>query len=82
MQVHAPGLERPYPLLPAEDYSVCQNTDCESVLRLVARAIDSHPVTRSHAAEWTQVTVVFADPEQSPWRVRERRAPAPPVARA
>lgn len=54
--VFAPGLERPYPLIAAEGYRYCKR--CDGLLHLARRAIDSHPVTREHAATWTKALVV------------------------
>ncbi len=56
--VFAPGLDRPYPLIPGEDYVVC--TACDAVYRLVDCAVDAHPVTRA-AAPWTRAIVLFSD---------------------
>ena len=54
----APGLEKPYPLIPAEDYSVCKA--CDAVFTLVDKAASSHPMTRD-AGSWTRAVVVFSD---------------------
>ena len=54
----APGLERPYPLIPAEDYRVCKA--CEAIFALVDRAVGAHPMTRE-AGSWTRAVVVFID---------------------
>src|SRR5947209_3371806 len=56
--VFAPGLERPYPLIPAEDYRVCGA--CDAVFTLVDRAAQAHPVTKD-AGPWTRAIVVFTD---------------------
>ena len=54
----APGLERPYPLIPAEDYRVCGA--CDAVFTLIDRACAAHPMTRS-AGPWSRAVVVFSD---------------------
>ena len=56
--VFAPGLEKPYPLIPAEDYRVCGA--CDAVFTLVNKAAEAHPVTRQ-AGPWTRAILVFAD---------------------
>ena len=58
----APGLEKPYPLIPGEDYRVHADRECDSIFVLVARAAESHPQTREeHVGPWTRAVVVFAD---------------------
>ncbi|HEX9579016.1 MAG TPA: hypothetical protein VF993_14780, partial [Myxococcales bacterium] len=42
--VFAPGMPKPYPLIPAEDYRVCGA--CDAIFTLVNRAADAHPTTR------------------------------------
>ena len=54
----APGLGKPYPLIPAEDYRVCGA--CDAIFTLVNRAVEAHPTTRS-AGPWTRAIVVFSD---------------------
>ena len=56
--VFAPGLERPYPLIPAEDYRVC--TRCDAVFTLIDRAVEGHTVTQS-VGHWTRAIVIFTD---------------------
>jgi hypothetical protein len=56
--VFAPGLERPYPLIPSEDYHVC--TRCDAVFGLIDRAVEGHAVT-SQAGPWTRAIVIFTD---------------------
>ena len=56
--VFAPGMERPYPLIPAEDYRVCGA--CDAVFTLIDRAASAHPTTRV-AGPWSRAIVVFAD---------------------
>ena len=56
--VFAPGLERPYPLIPTEDYRVC--TRCDAIFALIDRAAAKHPET-SKAGSWTRAIVIFAD---------------------
>ena len=56
--VFAPGLHKPYPLIPAEDYRVCGA--CDAIFTLVNRAADAHPITRG-AGPWTRAIIVFAD---------------------
>ena len=53
-----PGLERPYPLIPAEDYRVCGG--CDAVFTLIDRACQAHPMTRT-AGPWSRAVVVFTD---------------------
>ena len=54
----APGLSKPYPLIPAEDYRVCGA--CDAIFTLVNRAADAHPTTRQ-AGPWSRAIIVFAD---------------------
>jgi hypothetical protein len=56
--VFAPGMSKPYPLIPAEDYRVCGA--CDAIFTLVNRAVDAHPITRS-AGPWSRAIVVFSD---------------------
>ena len=56
--VFAPGLERPYPLIPAEDYCICSK--CDAVFTLIDRATQSHNVTRK-AGPWARAIVLFID---------------------
>jgi hypothetical protein len=56
--VFAPGLDRPYPLIPADDYSVC--SQCDAVFALVDRASQSHNITRE-AGPWSRAILLFAD---------------------
>ena len=56
--VFAPGLERPYPLIPAEDYRVC--TRCDAVFSLIDRAVEGHSITQQ-AGPWTRAIVIFTD---------------------
>jgi len=56
--VFAPGMTKPYPLIPAEDYRVC--SACDAVFTLVNRAVEAHPTTRA-AGPWTRAIVVFSD---------------------
>ena len=56
--VFAPELAKPYPLIPADDYRVCNA--CDAIYILVNRAVEAHPATRS-AGQWTRAIVVFAD---------------------
>lgn len=56
--VFAPSLPRPYPLLPAELYTVC--CACDAVFSLVQRAVEAHPLVRG-AGPWTRAVVVFDD---------------------
>jgi hypothetical protein len=58
MLVFSDGLPRPFPLIPAEDYSVC--TRCEAVFGLIDRAVASHAATKA-AGPWTRAIVVFSD---------------------
>ncbi len=54
----APGLDKPYPLIPAEEYRVCSS--CDAVFTLVNRAAEAHPQTRQ-AGPWSRAIVVFSD---------------------
>jgi hypothetical protein len=54
----APGFEKPYPLIPAEDYRVCGS--CDAVFTLINRAAEAHPTTRA-MGPWSRAVVVFAD---------------------
>jgi hypothetical protein len=56
--VFAPGMQKPYPLIPAEDYRVCGA--CDAIFTLVNRAVEAHPTTRL-AGPWSRAIVVFAD---------------------
>ena len=56
--VFAPGLERPYPLIPAEEYQVC--TRCDAIFAFIDRATSMHPVV-SEAGLWTRAIVIFSD---------------------
>ena len=56
--VFAPNLERPYPLIPAEDYQIC--TRCDAIFALIDRATEAHPVV-SKAGAWTRAIVIFSD---------------------
>jgi hypothetical protein len=56
--VFAPGLTKPYPLIPAEEYRVCGA--CNAIFTLVTRATEAHPMTRE-AGAWTRAIIVFAD---------------------
>ena len=47
--VFAPGLTKPYPLIPAEEYRVCGA--CNAIFTLVTRATEAHPTTREAARE-------------------------------
>ena len=50
--VFAPGLDKPYPLIPAEDYRVCGA--CDAIFTLINKAVEAHPITRS-AGAWSQI---------------------------
>src|SRR5438128_2676674 len=55
----APGLARPYPLIPAEDYRVCLG--CSQALpSLVTRAQAAHALT-ADAGAWTRALVICVD---------------------
>ena len=56
--VFAPGMMKPYPLIPAEDYRVCGA--CDAIFTLINRAVEAHPQTRQSGA-WTRAIVVFTD---------------------
>ena len=71
--VWAPSLARPYPLLPAEDYCLCDNDGCYSALRFVQRAMEAHPTTRDLASSWTDAQIDWCDAAVRPWRIKHRR---------
>jgi hypothetical protein len=54
----SPGMEKPYPLIPAEDYRVCGS--CDAIFTLINRAAEAHPTTRG-SGPWTRAIVVFTD---------------------
>lgn len=54
-----PGMPKPYPAIPSEDYSVCKA--CDSVFRFVDKVQDAHPVLRNAAGRWTRAVLVFSD---------------------
>jgi hypothetical protein len=56
--VFAPGLERPYPLIPAEEYRVCNR--CDAIFAFIDRACALHVVV-SEAGPWTRAIVIFSD---------------------
>lgn len=58
--VFAPGLERPYPLIPSEDYRYCDQ--CDAVFTFVEKAIAAHASTRADAVgPATRAVVLFDD---------------------
>jgi hypothetical protein len=67
--VFTPGLARPYPLIPAEDYRVCGT--CDAIYSLVNRAVAAHPTTRD-AGPWSRAIVVFADGHGMDIKARRR----------
>lgn len=72
----APRLDRPYPLIPAEDYRVCGA--CEAVFTLIDRAADAHPLTKSTVAgPWSRAVIVFMDGHGVDVRAQRRAQPAP-----
>jgi len=71
--VFAPAFEKPYPLIPGEDYRVC--TACDAVYRLVDCAVAAHPLTRS-AGPWTRAIIVFSDGRGADVRAKRRPAAA------
>jgi hypothetical protein len=56
--VFAPGLKRPYPLIPEDEYSVCVN--CRATFTFVDRACAGHRVMRL-AGPWTRAIFMFDD---------------------
>ena len=56
--VFAPGLERPYPLIPSEEYRVCNR--CDAIFAFLDRATALHHIV-SLAGPWTRAIVIFAD---------------------
>lgn len=72
----APGLKRPYPLLPGEEYKLC--TTCDAIFNFVSRAAEAHPSTReSSVGPWSKALVIFDNAAGS-----EVRAKRPAEARA
>ena len=67
--VFSPGFDKPYPLIPGEDYTVC--TACDAIYRLVDCAVEAHPVTRA-AAPWTRAILVFSDGRGADIRTKRR----------
>ena len=45
--VFAPGMAKPYPLIPAEDYRVCGA--CDAIFTLVNRAVEAHRLVGAEA---------------------------------
>lgn len=74
--VFAPGLKRPYPLLPAEDYQLC--TTCDAIFNFINKATEAHPSTRESAVgPWSKALVVYDNAcgtEVRPMRRAEARA--------
>lgn len=56
--IFAPGLDRPYPLIPADDYRICGA--CDAIYALVSKAVEAHPRTRG-AGPWSRAILLFAD---------------------
>ena len=56
--VFAPRLERPYPLIPADDYQIC--SQCDAIFTMVDKAVASHNVTRQ-SGPWTRAILIFID---------------------
>ena len=56
--VFAHQLEKPFPLIPSEEYRVC--AACEALYRFIDKAIATHPTTRE-AGPWTRTIVLFDD---------------------
>ncbi len=59
--IWVPTLHRPYPLIPAEEYTVCTHDDCDALFAIAIKAIDAHPETRGTADNWIKAVVVFDD---------------------
>lgn len=59
--VYCPNLPRgSYPLIPAEEYSICFN--CHADIRLINKACESHPVVKD-AGKWNSAVIVFDNGE-------------------
>lgn len=71
--IWAQGAQRPFRLLPAEDYYVCANEGCESVLLFIRRAMDAHPQARMFAEAWTTVEIAWNTEGVKPWHLTHRR---------
>jgi hypothetical protein len=56
----APGLPKPYPLIPDGDYRVCGA--CDAPFKFVTLAADAHPLCRD-AGPWTRAVIVGQDGE-------------------
>jgi hypothetical protein len=53
---------RPYPLIPAEEYTFCD--ECDSVYAFVDKAVEAHPATRMTAVgAWRKAVILFDDGE-------------------
>lgn len=60
--IFAPGLRKPYPLIPEHPYRVCNRAGCDSTWRFITRAAEAHSMTRSAAVDdWTRCVIVFSD---------------------
>jgi hypothetical protein len=69
--IFAPLLQRPYPLLPAEDYRLC--TTCDAIFNFVSKAAEAHPSTRESAVgPWSKAIVVYDSGDGA--EVRAKRA--------
>lgn len=58
-----------------EDYRVCDNDGCDSILRFVKKALGSHSVTRNVLDLWTHAQIDWAVPSKKPWQIEHRRQP-------
>lgn len=58
--VFAPGMKKPYPLIPYDDddYRICRA--CDAAFTFVDKAVSAHPITRS-AGLWTRAVVLLQD---------------------
>jgi hypothetical protein len=62
--VFVPGLPRPYPLIPDEDYRVCLQLDARAPCRAAFCLVD-----KACAAHWTSATLISTDPHAPPIRL-------------
>ncbi|MBS2025687.1 MAG: hypothetical protein JST92_25080, partial [Deltaproteobacteria bacterium] len=53
--VFAPGLTKPHPLIPSEEYRVC--AACEALYKFIDKAVGTHAATRE-VGGWTKAIVL------------------------
>jgi hypothetical protein len=62
-----------------ENYRLCNNDGCNSVLIFIEKALDSSPLTRHLKDLWTHAQINWESSDLKPWQVEHRR---PEMARA